>query len=126
MKQDWSSQEKGKFITDIGFVEFLLSQPMVLSKLSRAEKKQLLKASIDNLYKKEAFKNSERDFFWEESAIILAGRILGDQKNNQFLQKISQNEDMKRALNRGEVLSKAVYEKLYKAVIDIAKNYSLP
>ncbi|OPX25886.1 MAG: hypothetical protein B1H02_00340 [Candidatus Latescibacteria bacterium 4484_107] len=126
MKLVWSSRQKGKFITDIAFVEFLLSQPTVLSRLSKMEKKQLLKSCVDNLYKKQAFRNRERNFFWVRSAIILAGRILENEKNNQFLQKISQDEDMKRALNTGKASSKAVYEKLCEAVINIAENYSSP
>lgn len=43
IKSAWSSIEKGKYITDFGFTEFLLSQPEVLSTLSYEQKKDFIR-----------------------------------------------------------------------------------
>lgn len=122
-KKETKDIEKGRFVTDIGFTELLLSQSEVLNNLTRIEKKQLLKDIMRKMEKKQNYSDKEKEIFWLESGLILAGRLIKNDNNSEFKQILDGNNDVKNALDRGEITSKPEYEKLYNAVINITKNY---
>ncbi len=117
IKHAVSNIEKGKYITDFGFIEFILSQPEVLLTLTENEKKQLAKGALNNFQSKKNLKNKERDIFWEETNLILSGRILYNVKQSLFIQAMEQDDKIKEILNRGEIRSKDEYERIAEIIL---------
>ncbi len=119
LKQDWSVIEKGKFITDFAFIEFLLSQSEVLKNLSKNEKKLIVKNAIMNINKKQSFK----EMFWEESGIILIGRVLISEGNNDLMKIISRDNKIKKIFENGQFGSKDLNINIYKLVLEFGNIY---
>jgi len=123
MRNDWSSGKKGQFITDIGFIEFLISQPSVLNTLPKPEKKLIAKSILDNIVKKQTVIEEDRDLFWEESSVILLGRILQNEGYDKFILRIAQKPNLERSLERGEIILLGEDINIYEDVINIAEDY---
>jgi len=126
LNQKTSDKAKGEFITDFGFIEFLLSQPLVLNSLSENDKKRLIKETIKRLEDKASLpQDLKRDAFWEESGLILSARILRNLKNQKLLQVIEENKMLKESLDIGEIRSESVYNEIYNNVMDYYNNNHL-
>ena len=113
--------EKGRFITDLGFIEFFISQPIVLSTLSATEKRECVERSLDNIDKKISLK--QRELFWEETNVVLLGRIMKNLNYPDFLNWMSQDPSIRHSLERGELIGVTGGINPYEDIINIARNY---
>lgn len=122
LKLKKTSEEKGKFITDIGFVEFLLSQASVIRSLPISQVNSLLKKIAKDFDTKIGFIGKEKDPFWVETVLVLAGRLLNMRNSEHLKVRMAKNELLVKSLNDGEIYSKDVYHDLVSCVLETAKS----
>lgn len=122
LHQKNSDREKGKFITDFGSIELLLSQPKVLNSLSVNDKIKLLKQTFEYLNIKQNLENKNKDSFWEGTSLVLAGRILRNLGDRKLLETEKRNENIKTALDCGEINLKNEYDEIYKCIMNFVEK----
>lgn len=117
LQNELDSNKKGKFITDFGLTEFLLSQPEVMSKMNSYQKKLLFGKIKDELRRKSNLSGRDYDFFWISSGLVLGCRLL-EKENLQFQNNAKSHADIKEPLKRGEITSRNEFEKLKQAITE--------
>jgi hypothetical protein len=112
-----TGRQKGKFISDLGFIELLLSQGIILGSITHNDVKELFKKIVNNIEQKQVL--SIKDRFWLETGIVLAGRLLEYANISNFKEKLQINKELKQSLDAGEINSKEIFEILYNIIKNI-------
>ncbi len=102
---------KGRFITNFAFVELLLAQPEILDVLSQDQRRSLFYKNKGNLERKNSFSRKEKDFFWLNSGLVLAGRII-EKENSMLAEKVQLKQKLSKALKRADIFTKSEFEEL--------------
>ncbi len=88
--------DKGKFITDMAFVEIILSQTQIIN--SMKDKKKIVNTTLEKINEKEKLTNKGIvDDFWEDTGVILIGRILMEDNKTLY-----SDDEIKKSLKNGE------------------------
>ncbi len=124
IEEETSDEAKGKVISDIGFIEMLLSQPEVLRTLSTTEKKLCVKKAISMMHNKLSLKSDDRDPFWEGTGLILMARILKEDRYPEMLDFISLTPAIERSITYCEYFMNFDTFDVFNEILRIAENYS--
>lgn len=117
-----TDEKKGSFITDYGFIEFLLSQPDVIKTLPKSQMKSLYKKITYNINIKLNFEDKERDPFWIETELVLAGRLLDAENYQKLKERISKNPHLNKSLVDGNIYSREVFQDIYDSILEVAAD----
>lgn len=120
LKNKTTNIEKGSFITDNGFIEFLLSQPEVLKTIPKNKVNSIFKKISKNLDEKLKFEDKDRDPFWVETELILAGRLLQNENYVKLNDRMNKKPQIGRSLKEGNIHSKEVFQDLYDSLLEVS------
>lgn len=114
-----TDEKRGSFITDYGFIGFLLSQPNVIRTLPKSKMKSLYKKIAGNINIKLNFEDKERDPFWIETELVLAGRLLHAENYQNLKERTSKNPHLRKSLENGNIYSKEVFRDIYDSLLEV-------
>jgi len=105
-------------VKDISYVELLISQEKILNKLSKNEKTDLLKFSLDNEQKRKEYRKGS---LLAIGGILLEGRVLINLDDKEFKEIISKDRTVESYFQNVEMLS--ISKETENKINDIAKKY---
>lgn len=112
-------KQKGKYISDFGFIELLMSQKVIIASIPPKEFREVLKKVVDNIEQKQNLQI--KDKFWIETGLVLAGRLIEFANIDNLKEKLQNNKELIKSLDAGEINSKETFEILH----SITKNIHL-
>ena len=84
--------ELGKFTLDLAFYEAVFSQEVFLSKLSKAEREELLDLALHNYAIKDAYSNEVYSIFSLKTTAVIAARLMQLANYAPFMEAMAQDD----------------------------------
>ena len=112
LKESWTPVRKGEHASKLSYMELLLAQDVILSKLSKADRPLLISETIRKFRAKQA----DREVYGiisTETIAFLMGRTLLIENDAKFVQRISRNKNLdtflkSSLLTNGDTISEIV------------------
>lgn len=112
LSPDWSLEEKGSFTFKYTYIELLLSQTQILSKLNNQEKQLLRQEAVKKFEQKKDLINDFGVFGLNNSAWTLGKLLQLEEKQNLLLNKVSK-EDLNTFLSTGTFSNDQIINNIY-------------
>lgn len=119
IEDEWSNIQKSMYRFNINHIEFLLSQQLVLKKLTENEKKEIIRLALGNLEKKDRLYNSSS--YQQRTEILLIGRTFENLNVDDLNNLMNQNKNLKNALLSGSFYN--ISMDIINEIILIASDY---
>lgn len=91
INRSWSLEKQGEYDSNFAYIEMLLAQDITLTKLTEAERCDLLTEAVKKIGSKQKYVDIY-GYFGQERTIVLLGRILQQANYTPFTKKINQDE----------------------------------
>jgi hypothetical protein len=111
---------KGRYTLSIGFIQVLLSQPIVLDKLSDTHKRYCVKTIIERLSRQNEIAPNAI-YFWQETGLLLIARILESYHYEKFMFFLNNKNVKPEIFNSGAI--QYIFHFFYNDIINLAQEF---